>query len=68
MSKVKLKLEERENGFVVWDTAGKSRRWVLDASTIIKDGSFRFAGTKFKNTAKARDYKEYSLKEGFKNV
>ena len=58
MKTKKLTLKSNKNGFSVWE--GKC--WILDASTILKDGSFRFNGEKFKNPAKAKTYKEYYRK------
>ena len=57
-----LDVQQSPNGFSVWASSGNDRRWVLDASTIYSDGTFRFSPERFKLIKDSPTYREFKLK------
>lgn len=62
VKKFKITVTNSSSGVTIWAEKGKDRRWVLDASTILKDGTFRFDPSRF-NICPGHfiEYKEYKF-------
>jgi hypothetical protein len=60
-SKIKLEIAVTGNGVTIWATKGKDRRWIIDASTILLEGTFSFDSKRFKQLMRSPNYNLFKL-------